>query len=291
MKNAVTREQIQAHLIQAYQEEKSDTGLFSTDVGYVVMDRVDGEFTFAWFDEMEKIGMPVVEDTKSIHAIGERFAAERRKIGKTQQQVAEHLGMGWRNLALGEKGMVTSLYERIAMVQTLGMDVEFILTGIPTALAAKDEKIKISDLPKSKIESFNFTSESGFIESYPETNRKSLPLPCEVAVIRALYDEERGWLFTGVSVDENLTAYLGEFGNKNDQHVVFTEYELSDHFAMTDMLRKLANLVGVGRTSDGYSFRPDAEGNWTDGDMTWDSLDHFLEQGTPMIDATDKVAV
>lgn len=49
------QEQIEALLKKRYADGKVDTGLFNAGIRYVVMDIVDDEFTFQWFDHIETI--------------------------------------------------------------------------------------------------------------------------------------------------------------------------------------------------------------------------------------------
>lgn len=50
MQEPTTRAEIEALLKAKYEAGEAETGLFSTGVSYVVMDRVDDEFTFDWFE-------------------------------------------------------------------------------------------------------------------------------------------------------------------------------------------------------------------------------------------------
>lgn len=49
------REQIESLLKQAYQAGKADTGLYDTGLQHVVMDNVEGELTFTWFESVNTL--------------------------------------------------------------------------------------------------------------------------------------------------------------------------------------------------------------------------------------------
>lgn len=46
-----TRDGIEAALRAKYEAGELDSGLFNTGLSWVVMDNVDGELQFQWFDE------------------------------------------------------------------------------------------------------------------------------------------------------------------------------------------------------------------------------------------------
>lgn len=53
---------IEALLRAKYEAGEIDTGLFSTKGSWVVMDKVDGEFQFQWFEEaldLDQVSPPV----------------------------------------------------------------------------------------------------------------------------------------------------------------------------------------------------------------------------------------
>lgn len=49
------QKEIEALLRAKYEDGGMGTGLFNAGVQYVVMDNVDGELTFTWFDTMNTI--------------------------------------------------------------------------------------------------------------------------------------------------------------------------------------------------------------------------------------------
>lgn len=50
-----TQDEIEALLLAKYNHGEASTGLFQTDLSYVVMDNVDGQITFTWFHEATKV--------------------------------------------------------------------------------------------------------------------------------------------------------------------------------------------------------------------------------------------
>lgn len=50
MSNLTTNEEIEAALRAKYEAGELDTGLFNTGICWVVMDNIDGELQFQWFD-------------------------------------------------------------------------------------------------------------------------------------------------------------------------------------------------------------------------------------------------
>lgn len=45
-----TREEIEAILKAKIEADEAETGLYDTGLWFVIVDRVNGEFTFQWFD-------------------------------------------------------------------------------------------------------------------------------------------------------------------------------------------------------------------------------------------------
>ena len=55
MSEPTTRADVEALLRQKYEDGEADSGLFDTGLCYVVMDNVDGELMFTWFDHMREV--------------------------------------------------------------------------------------------------------------------------------------------------------------------------------------------------------------------------------------------
>lgn len=51
MSEPTTRDEIETALRARYEAGELDTGLFNTGICWVVMDNVNGELTFQWFDD------------------------------------------------------------------------------------------------------------------------------------------------------------------------------------------------------------------------------------------------
>lgn len=116
-------------------------------------------------------------------------------------------------------------------------------------------------------------------------NAKFTKATAKVRVVKAWDDYETGLRFIGISDDPDLTQYLSTVtASDDDKTVYFSEYELSDPKEAKKLMERFCDEVGEVRTSDGYAFRKDESGKWTDGDMTFDSLAHLMEEADLVVD-------
>lgn len=144
--------------------------------------------------------------------------------------------------------------------------------------------------PKSKtsteVSTFSFTnSHGGTGMSNWDANAKFPKATAKVRLVKAWEDYETGLRFIGISDDPALTEYLGTVTAADDgKTVYFSEYELTRPQEAKKLIQRFADEVGVVRTSDGYSFRRDETGQWTDGDMTFKSLSQMMEEVDISID-------
>lgn len=131
-------------------------------------------------------------------------------------------------------------------------------------------------LPKAMLTSFAFTNTAGGTGCSNWQHNKRFDAPCEVGVTRVFFDDETGWHFAGVGLSQELQTYLGEVCSPDDQRVLFTERDLADASQVHDLIHQLAQLAGVAKTGDGYTFHRQPDGTWTDDDMTWSNLDEMM---------------
>lgn len=70
---------------------------------------------------------------------GDRLRQERKRLGLTQQQMADVGGVRKQAQLKYEAGQSSPNAEYLALVQMHGVDVQFVLTGAPSAALAGDE--------------------------------------------------------------------------------------------------------------------------------------------------------
>jgi DNA-binding XRE family transcriptional regulator len=87
---------------------------------------LDGTYTPVKQPRPPKAPKPISELRR---LIGQRVADERVRLGYTQVQLAEKLGMTRRGLAFWEGGYSTPNAEDLAQMLPLGFDIAFVLTG------------------------------------------------------------------------------------------------------------------------------------------------------------------
>lgn len=131
-------------------------------------------------------------------------------------------------------------------------------------------------LPKAILTSFVFADAAGGTGHTDWSRSEHSETPCEVGVTRVFFDDETGWHFAGVGLSQELQAYLGEVCSPGDRRVLFKERDLADASQVHDLVHQLAQLAGVAKTGDGYTFHRQPDGTWTDGDMTWSTLDEMM---------------
>lgn len=69
-------------------------------------------------------------------ALGQRLAEERKRLGMSQDAFSKHLGVGRSALGMIETGRSGLDAERLAELgKTLGVDVTYVMTGEPAAIA------------------------------------------------------------------------------------------------------------------------------------------------------------
>lgn len=61
--------------------------------------------------------------------IGERFRMERLRLGLTQQEMADAVGVARTTVAAGETGLANLMTATLADSSLLGVDVAYVLTG------------------------------------------------------------------------------------------------------------------------------------------------------------------
>ncbi len=71
----------------------------------------------------------ILTTTRQRRAIGERLAHERERLGFTQQQIAQLLGISLEDYAKQESGVADSNTFAMARLHTCGFDVLYIITG------------------------------------------------------------------------------------------------------------------------------------------------------------------
>lgn len=67
---------------------------------------------------------------------GKRLAQERQRVGLSQRELAERLGLGRSALGMIETDRSAIVLERLIAVGDLGFDVQYILSGEPSPVAA-----------------------------------------------------------------------------------------------------------------------------------------------------------
>lgn len=90
--------------------------------------------------------------------------------------------------------------------------------------------------------------------------------------------------FIGISADDSIKEYLDAVAG-GDKRIFFSEHEIvfpeqAEKLLLSCTLALVAKLceeVGTVRTSDGYGFRKDEAGQWTNGDTTFESTAGMLE--------------
>ncbi len=138
-----------------------------------------------------------------------------------------------------------------------------------------------------EIQEFAFVNPSGGTGlSSSVHNKQFRNATAKVSLVRLFTDYETGLRFIGSSADEALTRYLDEVANATDKRVFFSEFELKTPDAARQIAEQFALAVGAVHTSDGFAFRPGADGLWTDGDLTFPSFASMLDECDLNIDIT-----
>jgi hypothetical protein len=137
-----------------------------------------------------------------------------------------------------------------------------------------------------EIKSFAFTNPSGGTGmSNWNFNARFSKESANVRLVKAWMDYETGLRFIGVSDDQELTDYLNAVAlADDDKQVFFSEHDLSRPKEAGELMERFCNEVGQVRTSDGYTFRKDESGKWTDGDMTFNNLSQMMEEADLFVD-------
>ena len=137
------------------------------------------------------------------------------------------------------------------------------------------------------VKEFAFVNPSGGTGMSNWVRNKQFPnATAKVSLVRMFTDSETGLRFIAESADEALTRYLGEVANATDKRVFFSEFELNTPDAARQIAEQFALAVGAVHTSDGFVFRPGADGLWTDGDITFPSFASMLDECDLNIDIT-----
>lgn len=111
-------------------------------------------------------------------SIGERLRSERSRIGLTQAQMAERLGVSLRTQLAWEKGDSTPNAEHLALAAQAGADVQFVVSGLA----------EIEEIRTSKVVAREPTSVYGRGPPVPDRQRLARAL---AAVAEGLAGSER----------------------------------------------------------------------------------------------------
>jgi transcriptional regulator with XRE-family HTH domain len=85
---------------------------------------------------------PVNKNSADNGMIGDRIKEERERLGLTQPVFAEAAGAAKRTLIEWEKGSTSPNAVQLSALYAIGVDVQYILTGIPSATTlAADERL------------------------------------------------------------------------------------------------------------------------------------------------------
>lgn len=77
--------------------------------------------------------------------IGVRIKEERERLGMTQPQFAEAAGAAKRTLIEWEKGATSPTAVQLSALNTIGVDVMYILTGVRSATAVNARPLSVEE--------------------------------------------------------------------------------------------------------------------------------------------------
>lgn len=137
---------------------------------------------------------------------------------------------------------------------------------------------KLDKLPKARVKDFSFINPAGGTGLSDWLHNKRFTAVADVRVLKGWFDYETGLHFIGVGDSDALNTYLGEVCDPQNRKVYFSELALVSPRQGMSLMRQLANLAGVVKTSDGYSFERQPDGTWSDGDLSWPSIDALMDE-------------
>ncbi len=129
----------------------------------------------------------------------------------------------------------------------------------------------------AEIASFAFVNRSGGtgLSSWKHDERYPAQL-AKARLVKCFTDYETGLRFIGHSADPVVDAYLDKVAAA-DRRIFFSEFELKDPTEAQQLFKRFAVAVGKATTSDGFTFLCHENGQWNDGDMTFNSWEEMME--------------
>ena len=134
----------------------------------------------------------------------------------------------------------------------------------------------IANLPKAMVKDFSFTNPSGGTGLSNWSYNKQFKSVATISIFKTWSDDESGIHFVGVAQDDELKSYLEEVCDKDNKRVYFSEFSLTKPRDAAKLIRALAKLANIATTSDGYVFKRQSDGSWSDGDMSWTSIEALM---------------
>ena len=130
---------------------------------------------------------------------------------------------------------------------------------------------------KTSIRSFTLMNSSG--GTVHSSSLGDLPATTFVVdITHVKFDDEIGWGFRADPFDPLIAKLVAQNADPQKQFLFFSESELFDQENAPGLAKAVATQAGTITTEDGYVFRLQPNGKWSDDDMTFDSLDLLMEE-------------